>query len=487
MKKLNVILGIAVVLLLATAGVILRIPPFAGGDRPVASQTETMYVCPMHPSVVSDHPGDCPICGMSLVPQETEVHDHEQELQAASDQGEAVYTCPMHPSVVSDRPGDCPICGMSLVPMVTEGTGSQDQMTMADGDLPDVTLSPLRRNLANVATSTAHYADMEREVTAVGRFAVNEQRTAHVAAWIGGRVEKLHVDFTGITVTEGEPLLDLYSPAFVQTGEEYLATLPPTDGSESPVMESARERLRQATRQRLILWGVTPEQIGQIEENRVVPTTITIHAPASGTVLKKMVHEGMYIKEGQTLFDIADLTSIWMYADFYEEDLSSLHIGGAVDVRTDAWPDRTFRGTISFIEPLLDPRSRTVRVRAEFQNHRGQLKPMMFGNATIRIPLNNILMIPASAVINTGERQVVWEEVGENRFSPRHVTVGHRIGEWYQILDGLEPGAEVASSGGFLLDSESQLRAITGAAASAAAGHSHDNGQNDSPEARPAS
>ncbi|MFC1628406.1 efflux RND transporter periplasmic adaptor subunit [Gemmatimonadota bacterium] len=484
MKQLNVILVIAVVLLLATAGVILRIPPFAGGDRPEAGQTETIYVCPMHPSVVSDHPGDCPICGMSLVPQETEVHDHENDSQTVSDQGEAVYTCPMHPSVVSDRPGDCPICGMSLVPSATEANMGGD-VTMA-GDLPDVTLSPLRRSLANVATSTAHYADLEKKVTAVGRFAVNEQRMAQVAAWIGGRVEKLYVDFTGTTVTEGEPLLDIYSPAFVQTGEEYLATLPPTDGIESPVMASARERLRQATRQRLTLWGVTSEQIEQIEESRTVPTTITIHAPASGTVLKKMVHEGMYIKEGQTLFDIADLTSIWMYADFYEEDFSSLHIGGAVEVRTDAWPERTFRGTISFIEPLVDPRSRTVRVRAELQNRQGQLKPMMFGTATIRIPLEHILTIPASAIINTGERQVVWEEVEENRFSPRHVILGHRIGEWYQVLDGLEAGAEVASSGGFLLDSESQLRAMTGAAAAAAAGHSHDTGQQVPPEARPA-
>jgi Cu(I)/Ag(I) efflux system membrane fusion protein len=389
----------------------------------------------------------------------------------------------MHPSVVSDRPGDCPICGMSLVPAVTEenigpgGTGT--------GDLPDVTLSPLQRNLANVATATAHRTELERRITAVGRFVVNEQRTAHVAAWIGGRVEQLHVDFTGSEVTAGEPLLELYSPALIQTLEEYLTTLPTPGVPESEAMRTVREQLRRATRQRLILWGITGAQIGEIERTRTVPTTVTIHAPASGTVLQKMVHEGMYIQEGQTLFDIADLTSIWLLADFYEEDLQALRLGRAIEVTTDAWPGRTFRGTIEFIEPVVDPRSRTIRVRAEFPNRDGRLKPMMFGTAAITILHSDILAVPASAVINTGQRQVVWEEIAENRFTPRAVTVGNRIGEWVEIVDGLEEGAEVASSGGFLLDSESQLRAITRAAAAAAAGHLHDGGENDPPAGDP--
>ncbi len=485
MKHLNTILVIAVVLLLATTGVVLRIIPLPGSSRQGTVVAETVYVCPMHPSVVSDSPGDCPICGMSLVPQETEAHDHELEAQAATDQGEAVYTCPMHPSVVSDRPGDCPICGMSLVPAATEVSGSPGDFVA--GELPDVTLSPLQRNLANVATSTAHRTDLEKEITAVGRFAVNEQLTAHVAAWISGRVEELHVDFTGSMVTEGEPLLELYSPVLIQTQEEYLTTLPPEDGPESETMKMVREQLRRATRQRLILWGITEAQIEELEQTRTVPTTVTIHAPASGTVMKKMVHEGMYIKEGQTLFDIADLTSIWLLADFYEEDLQALRLGRAIEVTTDAWPDRTFTGTIGFIEPVVDPRSRTIRVRAEFPNRSGRLKPMMFGTATIMVPLSNILTVPASAVINTGERQVVWEEVSENRFTPRYVTVGNRIGEWVEIVDGLEEGAEVASSGGFLLDSESQLRAITSAAVSAATGHVHDSGEPDPPGTDPLS
>jgi len=485
MKHLNTILVIAVVLLLATAGVVLRIIPLPGAARQESVTVTTVYVCPMHPSVVSDTPGDCPICGMNLVPQESEAHDHEPEAQAATDQSEAIYTCPMHPSVVSDRPGDCPICGMSLVPAATEVSGSPGDFTA--GELPDVTLSPLQRNLANVATSTAHRADLEKEITAVGRFAVNEQRLAHVSAWIGGRIEELYIDFTGATVTEGEPLLELYSPALIQTQEEYLTTLPTEGTPESGTMTTVREQLRQATRQRLLLWGITGAQIEELKRTRTVPTTLTIHAPASGTVLKKMVHEGMYIKEGQTLFDIADLTSIWLYADFYEEDLQALSLGRAIHVSTDAWPGRTFNGIIEFIEPVVDPRSRTIRVRAEFPNRSGQLKPMMFGTAVITIPLRDILTVPASAVINTGERQVVWEEVAENRFTPRYVTVGNQVGDWVEIVDGLEAGAEVASSGGFLIDSESQLRAITSAAASAAAGHVHESSEPDPPGADPLS
>lgn len=453
-------------LLLATAAVAFDLVRLPGSKSTQDSGGNIYYTCPMHPSVVSENPGDCPICGMSLVKKERDEHNH----QTTPESQVGVYTCPMHPSVVSDKPGDCPICGMSLVPR------SGDRATISEtdtGELSDVILSPRQRVLANVATSIAEIRSIEKRISTVGRFDINEQKAAHVAAWIGGRVERLHVDFTGIEVRRGQPLLDIYSPLLIQTQEEYLTTLPTEGDAESSLMRKARERLRDATRQRLLLWGITLSQIEELESRKTVTTTTTIYSPASGTVLQKMVHEGMYIQQGQILFDIADLSSIWMYADVYEHELSFLKTGQQVVVYSNAHPDREFRGTVTFIDPVMNPKTRSLSVRAVFPNSDGSLKPKMFGRAEIRVPLTGRLVIPASAVINTGERQVVWEEVEPNRFIPRHVTLGSRVDDWYEILEGLQPQAVIASSGGFLLDSESQLKAMAGAAGGGGMQHDH--------------
>ena len=402
-------------------------------------------------------------------------------------QADVYYTCPMHPSVVNDKPGDCPICGMSLVPKEREpaagsGMTEEEHMEMSESEvagLVDVTISPTQRILANVATSTAEIRRLEKEIATVGRFDVDEQRLAHVAAWIGGRVEQLHVDFTGDVVREGQPLLEIYSPALIQTQEEYLSTLPDPDGQQtwSEGYRKAQERLRAGARERLLLWGITEAQIAELERTREARTPTTIYSPATGTVLMKMVQEGQYVMQGQTLYDIADLSSLWMYADVYEYELPFLKMGQEIVVHTDAHPGRTFKGRVTFIDPVVNPRTRSVAIRAQFPNSDGSLRPQMFGRAVIQAPVSTTLVVPVSAVVNTGYRQVVWEEIEPNRFSPRSVVLGLRIGDWYQILEGLDEGAQVASSGGFLLDSESQLKAMAGGAM-AGMQHEHDGGGN---------
>lgn len=381
-------------------------------------------------------------------------------------QADIYYTCPMHPSIISDKPGDCPICGMSLVPRRQSSTGGMEMSESAIAGLVDVAISPTQRVLANVSTSVAEIRTLEKKITTVGRFDVDEQRLVRVAAWIGGRVEKLYVDFTGDVVHQGQPLLEIYSPALIQTQEEYLSTLRDPDGLQtwSEVFQKAQERLRAGARERLLLWGITETQITELEQTRKARTTTTIYAPASGTVLKKMVQEGQYVQQGQTLYDIADLSNLWMYANIYEYELSFLEMGQEILVTTEAHPGRIFRGHITFIDPVVQSRTRSVEIRARFPNPDGSLRPQMFGWAVLHAPVKTSLVVPVSAVVNTGYHQIVWEEVENNRFSPRNVTLGLRIGDFYQILDGLEEGAHVASSGGFLLDSESQLKAMAGGA-----------------------
>jgi Cu(I)/Ag(I) efflux system membrane fusion protein len=453
------------------------------GGAGLVEQAEAAYyyTCPMHPSVVQDHPGDCPICGMSLVRKEREVsgatgmseqeptaHQHEGEAELQTETGETVYTCPMHPSVVQDHPGDCPICGMSLVPRrEVSGEITEEEA----GRLLDVTISPRQRVLANVATSMVVKQSLIKEIATVGRFDVDEQRLARVAAWVGGRVEILHVNFTGAEIRQGQPLLEMYSPALIQTMEEYLTTLdqPQSGGSGSGILAETRGRLREGARERLLLLGITEDQIEELERTRSGPRTTTILAPATGTVLRKMVQEGQYVQQGQTLFDIADLTTMWMYAEVYEYELPFLELGQEVQITTESHPGRTFVGYVRFIDPFVNSKTRSVAIRVHFSNRDGSLRPELFGRAVVESSLGSELVIPASAVVNTGRRQVVWEEIEPHRFTPRHVVLAHRVGDWYQVLEGLESGAMLASSGGFLLDSESQLKAMAGG--SAMSGH----------------
>ncbi|MFO7768055.1 MAG: efflux RND transporter periplasmic adaptor subunit [bacterium] len=478
-KSIWIVAALVVVL---AGGTYAAVQVFGGSEDAQQEQTGTYYTCPMHPSVVEDEPGDCPICGMSLVPKERQSADdmgmtedehaehlHEGGEAVQTPEGETVYTCPMHPSVVRDSPGDCPICGMSLVPR----RESSSEMTEAEeGMLVDVSITPRQRVLANVAVSHAEVRPLVKHVTAVGRFDVDEQRTANVASWIGGRVEELHVDFKGAVVRKGQPLMEIYSPALIQTQEEYLSTLEGPDADAvSETLKSSRERLRRGARERLLLWGISEAQIEELERTREVRTTMTINAPSSGTVLRKAVQEGQYVQQGQTLMDIADLSGLWLYADVYEFELPFLEMGQTVHVTSRAHPGRTFTGRITFIDPVVEPKTRTVAIRAEFSNRDGALKPNMFGEAVIQAPVAESVVVPASAVINTGRRTVVWKEVETNRFSPRNVTLGLRVGAYYQILEGLEPGTAVASSGGFLLDSESQLKAMAGGGGHAGMDH----------------
>ena len=320
---------------------------------------------------------------------------------------ESYYTCPMHPFVRSDRPGACPVCGMALV----KKTGSEKLTENQTRLLKDVSLSPSQMVLANVETIAARRGTFEKEITAVGVVSVAEPLQATIAARFSGRVEKLYADYTGFIVKKGQPLFELYSPEIISAVQDYLLALgglPP--GADSDRQDqSSMERLAAASRTRLQNhFGMTDEQIRQLQKTRKPFTSLRFDSPIHGTVLTKNVQEGQYVDEGLVLYQLADLSKVWIYLDIYEQNLSFVHVGESVKLSTDAYPGEIFQGRVTFIDPTLNSETRTIRVRTEFANPDFTLKPNMYVEAHITVPVTDALVIPTSAILQTGTRSVVW-------------------------------------------------------------------------------
>ncbi len=365
------------------------------------------------------------------------------------------YTCPMHPSVISDHPGACPVCGMALVKKT-----SRDELSAAElSEVNAVRLSPTQRVTANVSTASAERRLLVKEISAVGVVSVAEPRRATVAARFKGRIETVHVDYTGDVVRKGEPLFDLYSPDLVSALREYTLARTAVAERSSPALVDVRGEMLQAARDRLrVHFGLTEKQIDRQTASMNDTYAVTFYSPISGTVLRKEVQEGQYVEEGMVLYDLADLSSVWIYLDAYEQDIRFLSTGQTVAVTAEAYPGGIFSGHITFIDPVLNPSTRTIRVRTEFDNRDGKLRPNMFVKARLRIPVPNALVVPSSAILNTGKREVVWVEASENTFVPREIVTGARTESFTHIIRGLEEGDRVVVTGGYLIDSESELR-----------------------------
>jgi Cu(I)/Ag(I) efflux system membrane fusion protein len=375
------------------------------------------------------------------------------------------YTCPMHPSIISDKPGACPICGMTLVKKTKQHETSSSEMD----NLKAVTLSPTQRVLANIATAPVERTSSARTMSAVGIVTYAEPNQAEVSARFRGRIEKLYVNYTGQEVKKGQPLFELHSPDLVSAEQELIlaqSSAAVTSGNDA----NSRQRTLEATRERLqVHYGMTKEQIAEIETSKQARMSITFNSPIHGTVISKEVQEGQYVDEGTVLYRLVDLSKVWIYLDVYEKDIRFVKISTSVSFTSDTYPNERFRGAVTFIEPVINEETRTVRVRIESNNPNGKLKPNMFVQANIDVPFTGKVLIPTSAIINTGKRSVVWVEVKPNVFEPRDVVVGTSSDAKSEILSGLNEGEQVAVSGGFLIDSESSLRQSS--AADPHAGH----------------
>ena len=466
-----------------------------------SEQAATQYHCPMHPTYVSDRPGDCPICGMRLVPVETRTAPTTVPA----------YTCPMHPEVTSDKPGKCPKCGMDLVPTgearstptaaaagheaaaggrqvlfyrspmdpsVTSHVPAKDEMGMdfvpvyADEQAETaasgiaghavVNVSSEGLTLAGVQMAPATRERLARTIRAVGAVTADETRIRHVHTKIPGWVEKLYVNFTGQIVTKGEPILSIYSQDLLATQEEYLRareTASRFASSELPEVRKGGDDLVRAARRRLELYDVPDAFIARLESTGEAERSVTLDAPVSGFVTMKDVFEGQQIEPAMELFTITDLSRVWVEADFYEYEASVLHLGDKAVVTLPYDAGTRLQGRIAFIDPTIDTETRTLKVRFEFPNAGMALKPGMFANVELEAEAVEGIMIPDSALMDTGERQVVFVAAGNGVFEPREVRVGIRSGDKAQVLSGVAAGEQVVIRANFLLDSESRLRA----------------------------
>ncbi|HEX6086747.1 MAG TPA: efflux RND transporter periplasmic adaptor subunit [Thermoanaerobaculia bacterium] len=387
--------------------------------------------------------------------------------ETAAQKAAEVFYCPMHPTVVSDKPGSCPICGMNLVKR-TEAAAPAATGT----DLSAISLSPEQRVTANVKTVRVTLDTHTGEIVTTGRVTFDERRLSQVTAYTGGRIERLFVNFTGDSVRRGQAVGTIYSPDLFSTQQEYLLAIDNRGRMERAGFAGARsasQDLVESTRTRLLLSGMTAGQIAQLERTRKPILATTITSPVSGVVTKKLAVEQQYVQQGQALLEVADLSNVWVEVDVYEQQLPSVRLGDRVEISPAAVPGRTFTGKVSFILPVLEGTTRTARVRVELPNPGLQLKPDMYVNARILgAPAPPHIMVPASAVIDRGQEQLVWVETQPGSYEPRRVTTGGRHGAAIVIASGLSEGEVVVVEGGFLLDSEAQLRGAT-----AQGGHEH--------------
>jgi Cu(I)/Ag(I) efflux system membrane fusion protein len=465
--------------------------PWSGGDS-----APTQYHCPMHPTYVSNQPGDCPICGMTLVPIDaagkeiktgdsavTAPSQHEAEDRPRAKPGQ--YTCPMDPEVISDSPGKCPICGMNLeqVPPATSSVPQDDNMSGMAGmsgmsatteptqhdasdmgsspvaGLVPVTIEPQRLQLIGVRTGTVSKRSLDGSLRLVGYITPDETRLSNIHVRFSGWVKELSIDQTGQQVSANQKLLSVYSQDLFQAENEYIIARNATGRTADNALKETRNRLLSAARQRLDLLGVPPEEILRLDTASSPNSELWIRSPFSGFVLEKNVVTGQFIGPDQNLFTIADLSRVWVLADVYERDLASLKIGQTARMTTSAYPGESFEGKVSFLYPSVSEQTRTLKIRIEFANSSNRLKPGMYAEVDLAGEGTGVLAVPADAVMDGGDRQYAFVVHDGTHFEPRLLKLGRSSDDYFEVLSGLAEGEQVVTSANFLIDSESRLKA----------------------------
>ena len=374
------------------------------------------------------------------------------------------YFDPMHPAYTSDKPGIAPDCGMKLEPRYADEQTQANPATAAEAPAGSIQISSEKQQLIGVRYGMPEVGSATKSIRAVGKVTPDERRIVHVHTRVDAWVEKVFVDFTGKEVTEGQPLLTLYSPELVASEEELLLALKARDTMKASSLAGTREQsesMLAAARRRLQLWDLSGEQIEEVERTRRPINNTTLYAPASGYVTARNAFPKLRITPETELYTLVDLRSVWVMADFFEADLSSVHPGQSVTLHPSYAPQRTIRGRIDYVQPQIDPVTRTLKVRIDVDNPDVLLKPEMFVEVQLAVGLPTHLMVPTEAVLDSGLKKTVFVDRGNGYIEPRSVETGERVGDRVEILRGLRADERIVVSGTFLIDSESQLRSAT--------------------------
>ena len=373
----------------------------------------------------------------------------EQMIGEEHDHGdETIWTCSMHPQVRSDEPGQCPICGMDLVPVSDLNTGAMG------ADPGEIGMTESAAKLAEIQTLEVERGNPVHELFLQGKVKPDERRVSELTARFGGRIEKLYVSFTGEQVRKGEKLATVYSPELVTAQRELI---------EAAAYREEQPGLYRAARSKLKLWDLTEEQINAIEENGEPELYFDILTPMSGTVTKKHVDPGDYVREGSPLFEVTDLTRVWIMFDAYESDLPWIRTGDRIAYEIQSLPGRTFNGRVTYIDPFINPETRVAGIRVEQNNPGLMLKPEMFAQGRVESSIaegSELILIPKSSILWTGKRSVVYVKVPERdqpTFLYREIALGPESGNRYVVEDGLLVGEEIAVNGVFKIDAAAQL------------------------------
>ena len=460
------------------------------GCRGESHAAAEVWYCPMHPDYVADRPGSCPICHMDLVKREAA-------------EKPTLWVCPMHPEIVRHQPGQCPICGMDLVgksdgaaaagerkvlfyrnpmdPAVTSPVPAKDEMGMdyvpvyadeaagaAPGGLAAVDLDPQGRRMSGVVVAEARAGSLARVVRTVGSVVADERRARRLEARFSGWVEVLAADFVGRYVRAGETVAEVYSPELVAAQQEFLLAREKGQhfiASSIPEVRRGGQDLVDASRRRLEVFGLPDEFLADLEREGKPRRRVALVAPISGYVVSKGVLQGQMVTPGQEIVTLSDLSGIWVEASVYEADAAQVRPGQTARLSLSYEPAAVREGKVAYIFPDLDPATRTLRVRFDVANRDLSWRPGMYTDVVLDLGEVRGIVIPDTAVLDTGERQIAFVETAPGRFEPRELAVALRREGQAVIASGLAAGDRVAVKANFLLDSESRLRAAISASA----------------------
>lgn len=408
-------------------------------------QKEVYYTCPMHPQVQEEEPGKCPICHMNL--SRVEKTQQSTEDKQPKPGKEKTWTCRDYPDVTSPKPGPCPIDGTEMIVKKNEGEGPGEIVAR-------VRLETARRKHFHPEYFPVTTMKMTKEIHLLGQVLQSEERESHITARVEGRVEKVYVRSTGVFVKQDDPVVDIYSPKLITAGEEYLLAYRNYQESQSQQYENLLEQ----SQERLKRWGVRPFQWKEWVREKEVPRLITLYSTENGIVGERYALDGKYFKEGDSLFDLVDLSRVWVELDVYEADSTLVNLGQELELHFTARPEKSWYGEVDFVSPVIDPETRTLKIRTTLENKEGLLRPGMVSDAKLKIEKKGRpLVVPRSAVIDTGHRQVVWKKRNENEFQAVKITTGFVSQGYAEVLSGLSEDDEIVIEGHFLLDAQAQL------------------------------